>query len=744
MSTRTVDIQFTMGVTETFRVVACRVREGISMLTHAEIELASLEDIDLDGSLQSDAKLSIAFDGIPMREWTLRVGEGRFVGISDGTLRYKVDAHPHLWLLRYSKNTRKFRNMSAKDIVSKVLSESAVKHEWRITRQPPQRKYCVQYRETNLDFVLRLLEFEGIYYTFEADGTLVLGDKSQSADKVDGPSHFELLEASAALDRGELGIHEFRKCAKVMPGKATVNDFNWKKPRLNLIQSKSADADTELETYDFPVGFRNPKDGEYLAQIKLEAQRVPSKTISGKGVVANFAPCRKFSFGGIAGGMFAGEYLLNEVTHHFHNAVYTEVMTLPGGHVYENHFTAIPSKVPFRPAWTVPRPTIAGVHTAMVRGPSGEEIHTDKYGRFRAQFHWDREAKGSDEDSRWIRPLQETATSMVLARVGWEMSIAYIEGDPDRPVGIARKINGVMTPTYSQPSNKNVMTIKTPSYPKNGGFNEIKLDDSAGSMLFYIKAERDLVGVIKHNKTERIGNNETHSVGFQFNRGVENDQSVSIGANSKTTAGNDYRLKVFKDRSLSVGGNEHIEVGVSSTNSVFNNDTEKVGGNRITLAGLVAPGSINRRTEKDFKRSVGGAFIAVGKDNISTLIKKNYTEVVGGLKLTKTNKGSISKIVAGKDKLTVAGMVIRKCDKDMGIGAEVIKVNVGALAYLKSDERLEVSGKEIFIEASSSLTFTGPGAEIKMTPGQIAMKGTLRVEAADSVTTTGSMNNITK
>src|SRR5262249_7904827 len=130
------------------------------------------------------------------------------------------------------------------------------------------------------------------------------------------------------------------------------------------------------------------------------------------------------------------------------------------------------------------------------------------FGRFRAQFHWDREAVGTDADSRWLRIVQESASSMFLARVGWEMNVGYIDGDPDRPIGLARNINGVMRPTYAQPAKKNVMTIKTRTSPATGGYNEIRLDDTAGAMAFDVRAERDLIGAIRHDRSETIGVNE--------------------------------------------------------------------------------------------------------------------------------------------------------------------------------------------------------------------------------------------
>ncbi|NUQ72675.1 MAG: type VI secretion system tip protein VgrG [Polyangiaceae bacterium] len=744
MSTRTVDIDLAIPVAEAFRIVAARVVEGISKLTHVEVEIASHDAIDFSGAVNKDAALAIRLDGVPARSWSARLSEARFAGVEEGAMRYKLDFHPRLWFLRHTKNTRKFRNMSAKDIITKVLAEGQVPFEWKATRTPPVRKYCVQYRESNLAFVLRLLEFEGIYYTFTNDDVLEFGDQSASADFVEGAPHYELLDASGALDRDELGIHEWKRRTRVASGKASVNDHNWKKPRLDLLTSKAADLDTELETYDYPTGFRNPKDGEYLAQIRLEGQRVPARTVSGKGNVPTFAPLRKLSFGDKGGFGFGGEHLLVEVHHHHHNAIYQSVLTLPTGRIYENSFVAVPSDVPFRPAWVTPRPTIEGTHTAMVRGPAGAEIHTDKYGRFRAQFHWDREAKGTDEDSRWVRPLQESATSMVLARVGWEMSIAYIDGDPDRPVGIARNINGIMVPTYGQPAQKSVMTIKTPTSPKNGGYNELRLDDNAGSQSFFVRAERDLVGVVKHDKTERIGNNETHSVSVHMNRAIEHDQTVAIGANSKTSVGHDYRLEVKANRSITVGGNETIEVGASAGSSIFNNDTETVGSVRLTQAGLTTEGSINRRTEKTVSRTVGGAFIAVTNENVQTQVQKNYVDIIGGVKLTMTKNGSISQVVSGEKKLFVGGAILRQSGEDMGTGAEKTQVNVAGMADLRSAERVEYRGKVVKLEAMSSLTFKGPGMEMSLTPGKTTLKGIVLLQPGDKLITTGGPDNITK
>lgn len=745
MSVATVSLSLSLPTSHEYRLIAAHVTEGISELSHVQVEIATEDAADFSGLLQEDVTLGLSLDGMPARRWTGKIGKTRYLGTVDSLGRHVIEIFPRLWFLRHTKNTRKFRNKTAQEIVTSVLGEGGVNHEWRITRTPPRRKYCVQYRETNLAFVLRLLEFEGIYYTFTGDDVLVLGDMSAAAGFVEGAPHYELLDAEGALTRDALGIHAWRKRARVASGKASVNDFNWKKPKLKLLETKAAELDAELETYDYPVGYRNPKDGQYLAQIRLESQRVPSLTAEGKSNVPAFAPLHKLTFGEVGGPGFGGEYLLTTVEHRAHATANTRALLLPAGLVYENSFTVIPSSVPFRPAWVTPRPVVEGTHTAMVRGPSGQEIHTDQYGRFRAQFHWDRDAKGTDEDSRWVRPLQETASSMVLARVGWEMSIGYIDGDPDRPVGLARNINGVMVPAYGQPSSKSVMTIKTPSSPKNGGYNEVRLDDKAGSQSFYVRAERDLVGVVKHDKGEYIGNNETHYVAATKNHNVDNDQSVIIGVTSDTSVGNDYRMEVRGNRKIDVGGNETIDVGATASASVFGDDKEKVGAARITNAGLESEGSINRRTEKNLTRTIGGAFLAIAKENVQTVVKKNYAEIVGGLKLTRTKNGSISQVVAGKKILTVGASIMRESGGDMGTGAERSTVEVGGFARFTSKERVEYRGQVILLEAKHSFSLKAPGLEITLTPGKTTIKGkSSLLKAGDAVQTTGGPDNITK
>jgi type VI secretion system secreted protein VgrG len=797
MSVPAVDITLTLDVAEPIQVVTCRIVEGISELTHAELEVASHEDPDFEAVLTQDAVVHVLFDGVEQRRFTLKVGRIVFLGIEMGSFRFKVDLHAHLWMLRLTDNTRKFRNMSAQDIVTKILGEQGVVHAWKTTRVTPQRKYCVQYHETDLDFILRLLQFEGIYYSFEDDGTLVLADTSSASPPVEGPTYFDLLGNAGALQRDERGIYEIGRGGSIASGRATVNDFNWKTSKKNLIQTAAAAIDADLEVYDYPSGFRKESDGAYLAQIRLEALRVPADHVEGKSDVPFFAPARTMTFGSAAGALYAGELLFTRVEH---------LLTRPGFDkeviAYENVFRAIDKEVPFRPPLVTPRPTIAGFHTAMVRGPTGEEIYTDKYGRFRAQLHWDREANGTDEDSRWLRVLQESATSMVLARVGWEMSIGYIDGDPDRPVGLSRHINGEMVPNYVQPSNKSMMTIKTPTYPGKVGWNEWRLDDRQGSMSMDVRAERDMLNKVLNDRLERVGNDVIHTCFAKFEHTVTRDQTVNIGGSATISCDAEASLMVSGNRDLSVGGAETIEVAEEQVSRIDSNEHEKVGGLRMTVTGNfvltippasqqvqgmatnklgslgpndwlkhttfgdaappppaappitpavpppaagAAPGaSIDRTVELDLKRDAGGAHIALADENINVLSGKTFTEKIGGMKMTFARTGNIAQTVAGSLDITVKSDVRRAAGADMSYSANKTLVTVGATAQLTSADRVELRSNCIEIEAASELKLVSGTTEITLQPGVTKMKGNLKLSAdGGKITVTGGPDNVT-
>ncbi len=780
MSKLDCDLEVDLGDVPHFSVVSLELSEGLSVVDRARLVIATNRDIDFDEVLMGDARLTLLSSGTPVRRWSLKIGSAELLGIEGGALRFAIGLHEAPWLLTHTQNLRKFRDQTTEAIVSAVLSEAQIPFRWNTTRATASRSFCVQYRETNLAFIRRLLEFEGIYFSFDEEGTMVFEDQSSASPDVAGQTYFELIEAAGALAHGELGVHAIRKRAAVVTGAFTAGDFNWKTPKTPLLESKAAERDADLEVYEHPSGFRDPAEGALIARLRLEALRATASTFAGKSSVPSFAPARVFNFGGNAGAAFAGEHLIVTVDHHFTSATHGE----RADRSYGNAFTTLPRAVPFRPACVTPRPKVLGTHTAMVRGPAGAEIHTDRHGRHKVQFHWDREAIRTDADSRWIRALQESSTSMALARVGWEVNVGYIHGDPDRPVGLSRHINGVMAPTYEQPAQKTVMTIKTPSSPYTGGFNELKLDDVAGQMLFYLQAERDFIGLVKHDKSERTGNDETHSIGANLARAVQRDQTIGIGVDSVTSIGQHHQLAVGQNRTRTLGGDETVKVGETASRSTGANETEVVGASRVTVsgglgpsgsasaalegaakgaamalasgggiagamasakssaAGMVSHGTISRTTSVAIRRLVGGAFVSVSGDNTTKSVTLAYAETVGGTKSTTAMTGGIAEQVDGPLTITVGGSVLRSADDDMTVMSKNSQIEVATSADYGAGKKLQVSGKVIEIDAPSSLTLGSGGLQVAFDPGSIKMLGTVRF-IADKISHTGNTLTLT-
>lgn len=572
-----------------FPVRRAILREELSSPTSAEVELRVPSDPGFGALADSDVRLVFTKGGSAVREIALRVRAARFIGHKDGLLAFELELCAKLWFLRLSKNTRKFRDLSARDIVAQVMG-SRVAHRFEITRDPWSLPYVVQYQETDFDFVSRLLEREGIFYIVEDDGTVVMGDQSSAADRFAPHAPLQLIAARGALAHGEESLLALSRGARVGSGRATVNDYNWKTPDQSLLQSAEGARDKLLEIYDYPTGYRLPDQGKTLARLRVESFEARKLFIRGETSFIALRPGRSISIEHTDGTWFGGDYFLVSVTHDFHHADDDQV-------ILRNRFEAIPLKTPFRPEIQTPRPEIGGYDTAMVRGPVGEEIHVDRHGRCKAQFHWDREAKGTDEDSRWLRVLQETSSSMTLARVGWEVAVQYLHSDPDRPLVVGRLINGQMIPIYGQPANQNVMTIRTESYPGKNGYNEIRIDDSSGAQKIQIRAEQQQLVVVEHDKREWVGNDERYTIMEHTSRRVDKNQTLDVGDDLDVSVGKNEEQKVDRNRTERIGGNETLKAGGVIALSVANNESEKVGSLRMTIAGGIQPPKLENPIE---------------------------------------------------------------------------------------------------------------------------------------------------
>ncbi len=426
------------------------------------------------------------------------------------------------------------------------------------------------------------MEFDGIYYEATDQDILSMHDASSAAESFNGGMQLALITAAGGLAHGDEALFGLSRVTRVGSGRATVNDYNWKTPSKNLLQSAPGKRDELLEVYDYPSGYRQEDQGKTLARLRVEAFEAPKRAVRGETSFVSLRPNRLVSVAHTDGVDFSGEYFVTSVTH-----LYEDFDDATTAH---NRFEAIPRETPFRPKRVTPRPEVGGYDTAMVRGPAGEEIHTDKYGRCKVQFHWDREAKGTDEGFPMDpRAPGKRSSSLTLARVGWEVAVTYEDSDPDRPVAISRMINGQMVPTYGQPSNQNMMTVRTETYPGKDGFNEIRLDDTAGAQQIYMHAQHHHEIEVKHDKQEWVGHDEHYTVDEYVSRHVKKTQTVDIGHDLVRTTGTDDTLKVEKNRTESIGGKETVKVGETVSLKVSAKDAETVGALRVTIAGGIQP-----------------------------------------------------------------------------------------------------------------------------------------------------------
>jgi len=520
--------------------------------------------------------------GVSLADGTLRNFHGvvsRFyAGDEDreGRRNYRAEVVPWLWFLTRTADCRIFQQKTAPEIVEKIFKDMGFSdyEKSQVKGQHPTREYCVQYRETAFDFVSRLMEEEGIFYFFKhEDGkhTLVLADQKGAysdcpQNEVDFPRDAGSRAVADHITRWE-HRYEFRS------GKVAQTDYNFEDhparneptPAKLMLTSQSTtvklDNIQKYEIYDYPGAYEKKDHGDNYAKIRMEEEEAGYEMVDAAGTCRTFTPGSKFKIKHHLAKSEEGKtYAITSIAHTASEPGAYE--TGPAVHdEYGNTFTCIPDSVTFRPARQTPRPVIHGAQTAVVVGPPGEEIYPDKYGRVKVQFFWDREGKSDDKSSCWIRVAQGIAGKnwgmMHIPRIGQEVVVNFLEGNPDRPLITGVVYNADQMPPYALPDNKSQSGIKTNSTKGGGGSNEIRLDDNKSSEQIFIHAQKDQDTVIENNETVKIGANRTELVG--------GNESIRIGGNRKEQVGKDEKISIDKNRTVQVGGSDILQIGKSLT-----------------------------------------------------------------------------------------------------------------------------------------------------------------------------------
>ena len=419
---------------------------------------------------------------------------------------YHAEIRPWLWLLTLTTDNRIFQKKSTPEILEAVFSEHGFKDFKKSLKATyAKREYCVQYQESSFDFVSRLMEEDGIFYFFDHTKDkhmLVLADDADAHKACPGMKAAQIGGDPWKVD--DL-ITECTFEEQVTSSAYSLTDYNFEIPSTDLFVKKAGQAKPTLTVYDYPGTYEKKDQGDKLTKLRIEACEHPQRSLRGQGSCRAFVSGYKFKLKGHERADLNAEYVLRAV---YHAADATK---------YANRFEAFPATVPFRPPVITRRPLIAGTQTALVVGKKGEEIWTDKYGRIKVQFHWDKKGKKDENSSCWVRVAQAWAGkgfgAWYLPRIGQEVVISFIDGNPDRPLVTGSVYNAQQKVPYALPDNQTKSTVKTNTSKGGGGFNEIRFEDKKAKEEVFIQAQKDMNVIVKHNFTENVYANVKTNIG---------------------------------------------------------------------------------------------------------------------------------------------------------------------------------------------------------------------------------------
>jgi type VI secretion system secreted protein VgrG len=677
-------------------------REGVSRLFYFEAELVS-----------EDA--SIAFDSVIGKPVSIRIAlrkdqkrflhgyVSRFTQSSQDQrfTYYRAYIVPWLWFLTRTADCRIFQNMTVPDIIAKIFHDlgfSDFRRDLEGSYEPLD--YCVQYRETDFNFVSRLMEQYGIFYFFEhaeKKHTLVLGDSVNAHTPC--PHQASARYAPSGHVENEDMITACQVDQELRPGGWALTDYNFETPSTSLAATVTSVVDVgenqRFQIYDYPGEYEKKMQGDDLVKLRIQEEEATNFVLSGASACRAFVSGCHFDLEEHYRDDLNQNYILLELQHSASaGEYYTSGGSSTVAETYGNSFSASPKKYPYRPSRVTPKPVVQGSQTAVVVGPSGEEIYTDKYGRVKVQFHWDREGKRNEHSSCWIRVSHPWAGknwgAISNPRIGQEVIVSFIEGDPDRPIITGRVYNAEQMPPYALPANQTQTGTKSRS-SKGGGaanFNEIRMEDKKGSEELYIHAEKD----------------ENHI--------VENDQTLGVGRDKTSKIDRDMITKVARDKSELVEGNKSVNVEGSHTEDISKNMTITVGSSLTEMVSINYAETVGAAMELSvgaalaitvgsvMTESVGGGKQETIGASKQLTIAKDLGETIGDSRTTKIAK-DLSESIGGKHEESVEKEYLLQAKKIQIIAKDEIDIQTGdAEIVMKKNGEIVIKGKKMKIEGS--------------------------------------------
>lgn len=717
-------------------------QEAISKLFAFELDLVSEEpSINYDDIVAQAVTVRVNLaDGTP-RYWNGYVSRFVQAGRDSNIAVYHATMVPWLWFLDQTTDCRIFQNKTAPDIIKQIFQEYGYRDfSLSLYGDFVKRDYCVQYRESDFNFVSRLMEEEGIFYFFEHENgkhTLVLGN-DPGVHKACPNQPSARYEGTGGGWQDDDVILQWLQEQEVRPGTFTATDYNFETPTANMLSSVNGKGKWEI--YDFPGEYTKRADGDKLVKVRLQEQQTPKSVARGTSDCRAFGVGYKFTLTEHYRDDVNQDYVLTALRHSAHHNLGFTSGAEDLNPVYENSFECVPVSTPIRPARRTPVPVVQGCQTAVVVGPDGEEIFTDQYGRVKVQFHWDREGKNNENSSCWIRVSYPWAGKswggVQIPRIGQEVVVDFIEGDPDRPIIIGRVYNAGQMPPWDLPSKKVVSGYKSNSTKGGGGYNEISFDDTKGTELIQVHGQYDMDTKIEHderrhvlnNRTKNVEVDETNTIGNNRTEKVGNNEQITIGVNRTESVGTDENITIGANRTESVGANESITVASNRTRNVGINEMVNVGAaQQITIGGLqaVTVGLTRAKTigVSELVNIGTSQSINVGTDQTvnvgasqSTTIGAGQTISVGA-DLAETIGGNHSESVSQDRSAAISGNDSLNVTKNLTIqaGDEISLTTGSASILMKKDGTITIEGKDI--------TINGSGKIVEQASGDMVLKG---------------------
>jgi type VI secretion system secreted protein VgrG len=703
-------------------VLSISATEGMNELPRWEVSLGCDDPgVDLGALLGAPASLSL-IDTVfgTSRDIPLLVGGAAWLEeLRDGHI-YSLSLVGREALLGLREGYRVFVDKTAQEIVDAVLQDSGIEAEWRLRTGVFPRPHTVQYAETDWAFVERLLAEEGIAYWMDADadaGTprLIFADDSASHDGIDVSPLVPFSDPSEGINQRH--FHELAVTGELTPTGVTLRDHDVRAPDVPI---EGVAGEAAFEIFEFPASTVSSKAAEARAAARLQQWQRRARHATGRSDCPRLAPGRVVEIAGCADEWMNGRWLVTRLAHEAR----LRAVRQSNAAGYGNVATLAPIDAQtYRPS-PPRRLAIAGVEPATTTGPAGSEIHVDDLARVKLRFPWDRSGRADDTSSGWMRTQQQNlGGAMILPRVGWEVPVAYLDGNPDRPMVLGRLYNGAAIVPYGLPGGSATTTFQSASSPGGGTTNELRMGDSAGGMEVFLHAQKDQTVTVGGSAEATVGADDTHDVTLSYGVAVKGSQTTTVGASQSVDVGTNYGTTAKGARSETVGAMEVTKVTANRAVKADGSYTELVG----AIYGIQCNQS-NTEVKATFTQLIGGSLNLAAGLGTGETVAAARTELVGGGRSIDASRDSSESVIGAK--AVTAGATKEKSGGPMVTTTKVAgSIIVGGAAKLEAGGNISIDAASVTIDVSGSLktpSFTLGGGKLSVKKGTSKLKGTVK------------------